>query len=169
MADLLSDFLDKPSGDTFLPLREAIIAAPEYDMFSDGLTRLGDFVESGDAAEALAMAPELMPNWLLSPQVHYLLSQAAEAQHDADRTNSEMMMFQACIHGLTSSGSGTEDNPYAVLHVSDEYAILEALDKEPIAQRREMRDGQAFDVLTCSDDSELWFDITDSLAAMSDR
>lgn len=169
MADLLSDFLDNPAGDTFLPLREAVIAAPEYDMFSDGLNRLGDLVESSDAAGALAMAPELMPNWLLSPQVHYLLSKAAEMQLDTDRTNSEMVMFQACMHGLTSSGDGTEDQPFAVLHVSDEYAILDALDKEPSGQRREMRDGQAFDVVTCSDESELWFDITDSLAAMSGR
>ncbi len=167
MADLLTEFLDNPNGETYLPLREAIIAMPEFDMFSDGLTRMQDYMDADAPENVLAMVPELMPNWLLSPQVHSLISQAAEARGDAARARSESLMFEACMYGLSQTGDGSAAAPYAVVQVADEYAIAQFLDKQPTGHRRDVRDGIVIDVLTCADDSEICFDVTENLAAMA--
>ena len=58
------------------------------------------------------------------------------------------------------SGGGTQARPYLVTHIADEYDLLAVLGKEAASQRQVNSEGGAFDVITCSDASELWFDVT---------
>ncbi|MEM9248578.1 MAG: hypothetical protein AAGB05_07755 [Pseudomonadota bacterium] len=169
MADPFSDFLEMPNADSFRALRSAIITAPDYDMFSDGLSKLETLVTEGAHAAVPALVPELMPTWLLSARVHFLLSQSAEARGEADRARNEQRMAEACMIGLRATGDGTPEAPFEPVLPSDEYDLADLLDRKVISQRREDRSGRAYDVLECAEGPELWFDITDSVVAMIDR
>jgi hypothetical protein len=169
MPDALSDFLNQPKAETYLALRKAILAEPEFDLFSDGVRQLEAVVESGAHDQAPEMTAALMPNWLLSARVHSLLSQSAEARGEAQRAEAERLFAEACMYGLKSTGDGTPEAPFIPLHPSDEYDLVAFLGQEGVTQRREDREGRAFDVLTCADDSEVWFDVTDAVLAMAAR
>jgi hypothetical protein len=162
MPDLFSDFLANPSATTFLPLREAVIAAPEYDFYSDTLQELEDLVGAGNHAAATGMLPELMPNWLLSPRVHQLVGQAAAQLGDKDMAQREVYLAKACLQGLMQSGDGSEGRPYRVTHIDDEYEILNHLGKEVAEQGQVSTATGLLDHFVCTDDSELWFDVSSS-------
>ncbi|MEM7530044.1 MAG: DUF4919 domain-containing protein [Pseudomonadota bacterium] len=164
MADALSAFLDQPTGDAYLTLRTAVIAAPDFEPYSDGLARLEALVSEEQHDEVSEIVPELMPTWLLSPRVHLLLAHAAGERSEEARSTSERMFAEACIHGIRETGDGSKESPYRVIHAADEYDLVEFLGKEAQSQRRENDEGTALDVITCTDGSEIWFDVTESLA-----
>lgn len=160
MADPFADFLDNPSGDTFLELRALVIAQPEYDFHSASLAELEDLVATGQFEAVPEKLPELMPNWLLSPRLHRLVSQAAEQRGDTETAQRELALAQACLKGLLESGDGSPMRPYRITQVADEYDLLESLGKE-LATQRIVPDAAfgPLDVLVCSDGRELCFDI----------
>lgn len=169
MPDLFSEFLERPDKTRYLRVRSAIIGSVEYDMFSDGLSRLEELIESGDHQAVPALVPELMPNWLLSPRVHQLLSASATERGEPDRAKGEHTLAVACANAITQTGDGSMDAPYVVTHVSDEYDIAAAMDRNVTTQKRENHNGLALDILVMEDGSQLCFDVTDGLAAMASR
>jgi hypothetical protein len=169
LEDPFSDFLTRPGADTYLVLRREIIGSPDFDTSSDGLKRLEDLIAQGAHTSVPALVPALMPNWLLSPRVHMLLGEAAEARGESGRAANEARMAEACMFGMKETGAGSDAAPFHPVHVSDEYDLAEFLGRAVLSQRREDRDGRAFDVLACADGSELWFDVTDPVLAMIAR
>jgi hypothetical protein len=163
MADAFADFLDQPNEQNFLRLRDIVIASPEYDFYAEDVEDLTALIAHGEYDEARARLPELMPNWLLSPRTHQLLALAAEQAGDKDTAQSENLMARACYVGLTQSGNGSQLRPFRVSHIADEYDLLEALGKDPRSQR--LVSSGSFDVFSCADGSELWFDISPSVQA----
>ena len=163
MADEISDFLADPNGENFLRLRTVVGASPAYEAASEGDERLAELIAAGDYDQATELAADLMPNWLLSARVHRLASVAAEGTGDSEAAARERYLWRACARGLLLAGDGTPERPYPILHVSDEYELLDVLGKEPTGQRVvEGREGPC-DVITCDDGSQVWFDITASL------
>ena len=169
MADAFGDFLRRPSAESYLALRREILDDPGFDMFADSLRRFEAFVDSGAATEALAMVPELMPNWLLSPRAHAAIARAAAEAGDATRARAEMRVAEACLYGLTQTGTGAPEAPYAALHVADQGSVLRARGRVGRSQRTEVAEGRFCDVLTDTTGAEHWFDMTDSIACMSAR
>lgn len=160
MSDTFSDFLAAPSAATFLTLREQLVALPDYEFASDRLEELADLVDAGQFAEVADKLSELMPEWLLSPRAHLFAARAAEALGDTDRAQFERDFAQACLRGLQQSGDGSRTSPHRVMHISDEYDLLLAQGKELASQRQVTAEDGVFDVITCQDGTELWFDIT---------
>jgi hypothetical protein len=115
------------------------------------------------------MVPELMPNWLLSPRVHFLLSTAADKLGDADMARREQYLAKVCLRGLLASGNGSEELPYLITHLPDEYDVLDALGKEMTGQRLVRSGPGACDVIACADGTEVWFDITAGLQAEAQK
>lgn len=169
MADLFSAFLNKPGAETYLALRSAIMDMPEYDMYSNGLRTLSDMVQAKDFESVPEFTPQLMPNYLLSAPVHLLLSQAAEGRGDNDKAEMEATMARACAFALKSTGDGSKDAPYFPMQTSDEYFVCDMLGKSPTGQRLINDGGRTYDVISCDDGSEVWFDITEGFAAMQKR
>ncbi|MBT9457366.1 MAG: hypothetical protein IV097_12170 [Burkholderiaceae bacterium] len=159
MADAFSDFLATPSGETFLRLREDVLASPAYDFQSDELESLSELVEAGQFDAAADQFSALMPAWLLSPRAHLLAGRAAAQSGDADRAQLERDFAQACLRGLRQSGDGSAARPYRVSHVADEYDLLESLGRSFASQRQVSASEGVFDLITCTDGSELWFEI----------
>lgn len=169
MADQFTAFLDQPSADTYLALRDVIYASDVFDMNSDALLRLEAAVRDQRFEDVPDIQQSLMPNFLLSMRAHLLLSQVAEHNHDEVRAKSEKGMAEACIFGLRSTGDGSVIKPYHAMHPADGYDLALALNKEVIEQDSREMGGTVFDVLTCTDDSEIWIDMTRSATAMAER
>jgi hypothetical protein len=165
MPDAFANFLDNPSGDTFLELRELVLEQPEYDFHSRSLADLQDLAATGQLAAVPDELSEAMPNWLLSPRIHLLVGQAAEQRGDAETAQRELFLAQACLKGLVESGDGSRARPYRITHVADEYDLLESLGKE-LDRQRSVDDDPAgpLDLIVCTDGSELYFDIGPGLA-----
>jgi hypothetical protein len=164
VANLFSDFLDRPGGATYLPMRRAIMASAEYDPQSLALLDFGELVATGSRDEVRAAIPALMATHILSPRAHFLMAASARAAGDDAGAGREVALAQACLHGIAGSGDGTATAPYLCIHVSDEYDLVEARGQSVASARQESRDGRLHDVLVCGDGNELWFDVTESIA-----
>jgi len=160
MPDAFTGFLAAPSVTSFLRLRDEVLAQPEFEFASDRLEEVLELVEAGQFAAVADKVAELMPDWLLSPRLHLIAARAAEQLGDADRAQFEHDVARACLQGLRDSGVGSRASPYQVTHISDEYDLLTMLGKEFASQRQTSGTDGTFDVITCQDDSEVWFDIT---------
>ena len=163
MADLFNDFLADPSAATFAALRDVLIKDPAYDFYATDIDDLDDLAERQDHQGVVSSFPAFMPNWLLSPRVHALVSRAAEQVGDKELATRERYLTEACLRAMLASGDGSELRPYPVTHVPDEYDLLEALDKEMARQRQHADEVSLCDVIECTDGSEIWFDISPSL------
>src|SRR5262245_66303882 len=124
MADAFSVFLADPSGENFVRLREAVLNRPDFDFYSLDLERLADAAQRGAYADVVGLFPAMLPNWLLSPQAHRLVSYAAKQLGDTEMAARERALGRACLRGLLGSGDGTKARPYLVTHIADEYDVL---------------------------------------------
>lgn len=167
MADLLSDFLDRPDAASYLALRDAILEDPGFDLFADGLGQMDERLAAEEYDQALDMVPALMPNWLLSPHMHWNIAAAAQARGDTTRVSQEVAFAQACLVGLSSSGDGSYLSPYCPIHIQDETDLLVHLKCDRAAQRQEIVDERIFDVLTDTNGTDHWFDVTAPVLRMS--
>src|SRR5262245_6100057 len=135
MADPLSDFFENPSGETFVRLRNDVLADPSYDFNSTDLDELTDLLAAEEYDAVPDALPGLMPGWLLSPRVHLLAALAAEKSGNAANAELERNVVRACLRGLLQSGDGTPQRPYLITHITDEYDLLEHFGKRPTEQR----------------------------------
>jgi hypothetical protein len=164
MAKLFYDFLENPTPEKFLTLRQQLLSHPQYDPDSDDLADLTEMLEGNELGEAQARIKKMMPNWLLNARTHFLIGALAEMLGNLEEAHTERAIARLTIDSLLSTGDGTRNKPYLVMRVADEYDILEFLDKEPAQQSLVEVAGRKLDCIRCQDDSEIWFDVTDSFA-----
>lgn len=154
--DLLNQFLAQPSGELYAALRAIVLLEPSYQFQTQDYEEMASLIEADEHAAAIAMMPLLSPNWLLSPGMHQLAGDAAQAAGDAATAASEHYLARAMLLGLMASGDGTQLRPYLVTHVADEFDLLDALDKDAVEQRHVATADGSFDVHTCTDGSQVW-------------
>ena len=157
----LERYLRERSLENFLALRDAVIASPGYAPYTGRYEgRAGSLLEDENYQEAIDYLVSMMDNWLLNPGIHRL---AAYAYHKLGRDEDagfEYWLFRATLEGITSTGDGSFESPYLVLHTKDEYDVLEYLGKETRRQRLVKGNDRQYDCHDCTDGSEIWFDIT---------
>jgi hypothetical protein len=156
----LSAFVDQPSRKTYLAVRDAVLRAAPLPLNTADLTDLERMLEEGEARQVLDRLDALPPSKVLSPRVHLLAAEAAEAVGDVAGGEVERFLFVLCLQGLLATGKGTRTDPYLVCHTTDEYDILEALELQPAGQSLVEDRGRLCDVLTCANGREVWFDLT---------
>jgi hypothetical protein len=156
----LSAFVDCPSRKTYLAVRDAVLRAAPLPLAATDLAELEQLLEAGEARQVLDRLESMPPSKVLSPRVHLLAAEAAEAVGDISGGEIERFLFVLCLQGLLATGAGSRSNPYLVCHATDEYDLLEALDLQPAGQRLVEDEGRMCDVLTCSNGREVWFDLT---------
>ena len=159
-------FVDEPSSERFLFVREQVIGDPLYDPYSDDLRRLELFHEVGEFDVVLEEAAALEPIWRLSPRLHYLVGTAAMELGDIASAELRKHYSRACMNALIETGDGTPDAPFLVTYLSDEYDLLRYMNAHVQGQQVAELDGAHFDILT-TDDDIFWFDVTDLIAAAS--
>ena len=156
----LEAFVDEPSRQTYLAVRDAVLAASPLRIAATDLAELERLLGVGEARQVLDRLDALPPSKVLSPRVHLLAAEAAEAVGDIGGGEVERFLFVLCLQGLLATGEGSAAEPYLVSHVTDEYDLLEALELEPAGQSLVEDSGRLCDVLTCSNGREVWFDLT---------
>ena len=156
----LSAFVDEPSRRTYLAVRSAVLAASPLPLAATDLAELERMLSAGEARQVLDRLDALPPSKVLSPRVHQLAAEAAEAVGDVAGGEVERFLFVLCLQGLLATGDGSAAEPYLVCHATDEYDLLEALELEPAGQALVEDNGRLCDVLTCSNGREVWFDVT---------
>lgn len=163
MRDEFQAFVEDPTGENFQFARDALLN--EFGIRADALdlAELSRLADDGCFDELRTKVQAMMPDWALSPRVHYLAACAAEQLGDDDDAELERFLFTSCLRGLYATGDGSPARPFLVTYVSDESAVVETLGLRARRQTLIERDGSRFDVVTCYDGSEIWFDVTDLL------
>jgi hypothetical protein len=166
MGELFRQFIESPSRETFLAVRQALVDSDVYSPYSSECESAEQLIDSEQYDAARKRLGEAMPNLLLSPRAHLLLAYVAEKLGDTDAMNAERFFAIRCVEGLVSSGDGTEASPWQVLRTSDEYDVLNYRGRRMAQQALVENGGRRFDLLTCDDGSQLWFEVTEPFARM---
>jgi hypothetical protein len=153
-------FLNKPSVDGFEILRQQVAASDRYAPYSNELDMLMTALCAGEPQAAIDLFWRSFPNLLLSPLAHFILSQAYLDLKREDDAEGEKAMGCLILKSILATGKGTKKKPYAVMRVEDEKDVLSALKKQANAQFLVRDKSRVFDLLQCSDGSEVYFDIT---------
>lgn len=159
----LTAFVEQPSRKTFLAVREAVLEAAPLPLAATDLADLERMLDSRRFQKVLDRIDALPPSKLLSPRVHALAAEAAEALGDAESGEIERFLFVLCLRGLLATGDGSPAQPYIVCHPTDEYDVLVALDLEAAGQSLVEFEGKRCDVLVCTSGREVWFDVSAAL------
>lgn len=161
MQDEFEAFLIEPTRSSYERAREALLSDPSFRADPRDLAHAGELCAARDFAHARELIESLLYDWALSPRVHFLAAWAAAELGDKKDAELERFTAQACLAGLLATGQGSFACPYLVTYASDEHDLLAVLRQEARSQQLIACDSGRFDVLTCADGNELWFDVTD--------
>jgi len=158
MQNQIAAFVEQPGKRTFLAARDAVLAHSPLPLVAADLAELDRLLDQGEHQALLDRLDTLPPSKILSPRIHFLAAEAADALGHADDVELERSLFVLTLQGLLATGDGTPANPYIVCHPTDEYDVLAALDVEAAGQSLVECNGKLCDVLLCSDGREVWFE-----------
>ena len=153
-------FLNKPSVDGFEILRQQVAASERYAPYSNELDMLMAALGAGHPQAAIDLFWRSFPNLLLSPLAHLMLSQAYLDLKMENEAEGEKAMGRLILKSILATGKGTKKRPYAVMRIEDERDVMSVLKKQAGAQFLMTDKSRVFDLLQCSDGSEVYFDIT---------
>lgn len=102
-----------------------------------------------------------MPNGLLSPGVHSLAGLALQKLGKDEQAGFEFVLSTLLTKSILSTGDGSKEHPFLVLHTTDEYDILLRLGKKSIRQSLHENGGKWLDWQNCEDGDQIWFDVSD--------
>lgn len=167
MGDLISDFLVAPSADTYLAVRSRIVNDESYEPYSMDFALAVQCLEEGNDEGAYEILTSAMPNFMLSPRVHMVLAAIQEREGNTENAEFERYFASACCQGILDTGDGTEESPYVVMRTSDEHDVIGYLEKTFESQALIEVGDRNYDLITCGDGTEYWFDVTDLLNRQS--
>jgi hypothetical protein len=169
MQEKLFAFLSSPNRDAYFAIRGDVIASDRYNPDSLELSAALSLLDAGKHIEAREGITGSMPNLLLSPAAHQLLSRIAEQLNDQESAAAERAIASLCLAGILTTGDGSREKPYVVLRVSDEYDVINYTHKQIVGQSLFQDGEKGYDQLRCEDGSVLWFDITDAFRRREER
>ena len=155
----LDDYLHAPSPEKFRLLQQTVAASPDYSPYGVSFGNAGKLFKEGKFAEAESVLKTVFWNYVLSPRLHLMLGIASDKQGNQMKARMGFGMANRCVEGILSTGTGHRDKPYRVLHVEEEYDVMDKLGKKVKRQALVKADGQHFDMLECEDGSTVYFDI----------
>jgi hypothetical protein len=156
----LQQYLAEPTAERFLDLRAAVSESPEYAPYAVSLDRGWELFDEGRFEEAKNFLLSMMPNWILNPGIHQMLSFAWHKVGQEEAAQYELAVAMALLNGILSTGDGTMARPYRAMHTRDEYDVLAYLGKRSVGQALVEHGEEHCDRQTCDDGTEIWFDVT---------
>jgi hypothetical protein len=159
---LFKRLLEEPTFENFISLRDGISASQRYDPYSSDLGLMQAKIFEGDFAGATWVFSSVFPNLLLSPAANMWMSIAAEKLGRKDDSEWSCNLGLFLIRCMMKTGDGSANKPFVVLRVEDEYDLLMALKKDRAAQFLLFNNEtlRVLDRIVCTDESEVYFDIT---------
>ena len=160
MQDEFEIFLIRPTRAAYEQVRGALLVDPVFRADPLELAEVAAHCAAGEFEAARDKLDGLLYDWALSPRMHALAAWTATELGDEADAELERFTSRACLAGLLATGNGSFASPYLVTYPADEYDLLAALGREPRSQQLIDCDSGRFDVLTCDDGEEFWFDVT---------
>jgi hypothetical protein len=160
----LERFLQEQTLETFMLLRDAVLASPDYDPYNHYQSEAHALLEREEFAQVTEYLMSKIPGWILNPGIHKLLSFALHKLGDEERARMEFLLARAFLDGILLTGDGSEARPYLVSSVTDEYDVLDHLGKSLRQQSLVEKKGRRCDRFECEDGSQIWFDVSAPLA-----
>ena len=153
-------YLDSSTPPNFIRLRQAVAASLAYHPNDDNRRDAEDLLEAEKWDEALRLLMADMENCFLTPRCHFLAAFAAQKFGDEKKARIENSIGAVLMEAILASGDGTKSRPYLVSRITDEYDVLQYLEKSLKRQSLMSNENGTFDVMECTDDTEYWFDIS---------
>ncbi|MEI7058898.1 DUF4919 domain-containing protein [Nocardioides sp. CCNWLW239] len=162
-ADLVTAYLDDPGPETLGPLRRAVRGSAGFtpDLDLDEVDRL---LAEGSYAAAAAELQRVMPGAIFSPAAHLRMATVMERTGDVRSAARERRVARAALRSIRSTGDGSEQRPWSVLRINDEYDMLRALGKTPVRQSLLRSHGRDIDRHETADGDVYHFDATQLVA-----
>ncbi|MBN1500272.1 MAG: DUF4919 domain-containing protein [Spirochaetes bacterium] len=146
----------------FLVLRDLLLNNENFNPYSDELNDLIDLEKSEEYGKIIELIKNnLWPNHVLSPRTHYYLGYSYSKNGDDESAGIMFSIAQILTNCIFLTGDGSKSKPYLVLRVSDEYDVLSDKNMTFKNQSNISEGDRLYDVITDTNDNELWFDVTD--------
>jgi hypothetical protein len=162
-------FVEQPTGKNYLAARNAVMRVSRTLVQTTDLLEIAQLLGDRQFAAARARLDNLPPAAALSPRVHLLAADLAEATGDSADMELEHFLFIVCVRGVLATGDGSERSPYSVCQAADEHDVLHALQLQPVSQAIVPRGARTFDVVQCAEARSVWFDLTVVIPARKAR
>lgn len=155
--DIMEAYALDPTPEHLEDLRRAIMSAPSYDPLVSIGAAVAPLAQSGDHQGILDALWAQMPGIFLSPAAHMHFFQAYTALGDEKAASRERKFALLAMSSIHEGADGSEESPYPVLRIEDEYTVLGAASQTSRAQSQVTRDSSTFDVHTLEDGTPVWF------------
>ena len=99
----LQQYLAEPSAEGFMDLRAAVSESPGYAPYSSNLQEGWELFEEGRVEEAKSFLLSVLPNWILNPGIHQMLSFAWHKLGQEETAQYEFAVAMALMNGILSS------------------------------------------------------------------
>lgn len=159
LGELAERYAESPGPQTLGALRTTVRGAANFGADARLRAEVAAHRAAGDDEAVVRSVRAAMPGAFFSPGAHGLLAQAYAALGDEERAGRERRIARLALASVLRTGDGTAERPWSVLHLADEYDVLQAIGRTSTAQRLVRRGERRYDVHTCGAD-ELWFDVT---------
>lgn len=158
MKNYLAKFIEEPTKENFLLLRNDIVSDENYNPYSKDWDQLTDLLDAEKYEEAIEFSTV---NLFLSPRAHLYKQYAYEKLGNQNYADIEGMIAHRIMDGIEMTGDGTIENPYLVTSIIDESDMLMRWDENFFSQSLKHSNNKSFDIITTVSGKEYYFDITD--------
>ena len=156
LRELVTRYLTEQTPANLTALRHAVRSSGSFDPDVD-LRGVIPLLEAGRHREALDAVHAKMPGAALNPLAHRLLAAAHEALGDDDAARREATLHTLSVSSVLATGDGTQERPWSVLRVADEYDILRTRKVRIGSQSTRREEGRVLDRHESPDGQVTWF------------
>ena len=157
-------FLQAPTPGSFLAAFRVLLAQSDETLSAEKLLSLLALLESGEHDALVQAIEELPPVAALSPAVHWIAAESAQARSDRGDVELELFLLATCLSAILDTGDGTEAAPYLVPCAMDEGYVCAALGKSLKRTALTQQRGRAVDIVKCGDGTTVCFDVSGEIA-----
>lgn len=157
LRDLVTDYLEHQDLEHLGRLRSAVVGSSTFDPGLNLLAEVTPHMEAGRHREVVDAVTAKMPGAALNPTAHLALSAASEALGEEQAAKRESIMAKVAVSSVLSTGDGSQESPWSVLRVADEYDVMRAKGIAPRAQSSRQVDGRTLDRHETAEGGEVWF------------
>lgn len=161
--EALEQYLSSGAHGALAAFHAAMLAQPDFSRATPWFDRAAQLSTQSRYDEVIRLVTAHMPGAFACSDAHLMLSLAFAGIGDENRATREAFYAQVTEQMVRDSGDGTEQRPWQVLHVADEYTLLRSEGVQPTNQRLVERDSRLFDMIACSDGTERWFEMVGSV------
>lgn len=151
-------WVSEPQPPQFEALRNAVRQHPSFHSNPDFRPVL-KALQQGNYVAARDLILARMPGLCLSPTAHTLLSRAYLGLGEDRRADFERAVARGALQGILTSGKGTEESPWQVLRIGDEYDVIRAMDERVEAQQQAAHPFRHIDRLDTTAGNSYWFEV----------